>query len=357
MTPSPRPARSLILAGGGLKVAFQAGVLQVWLDEAGLEFDHADGASGGIFNLAMYCQGMSGTQIADNWRALPVLRGVAPNWRKYWKLYFADSLLSYSRWRKNIHSHWALDWDAIRNSDRVATFNLYNFTTHQLEVWEASEITEDALVSGVSLPMWFPPVRIGGHDYIDAVYASDANLIEAVRRGADELWIIWTVSEQSRWRNGFVANYFQIIEAAANGRFRSDLARIEENNAAIEAGEAGEFGRIIDIKILRAEVPLHYILNFRSKRFTEAVDLGVQMARQWCLRHGIEIEAGGTAPSRPQATYLEFTEVMKGSVTPIEPAGSDGSPIDLAVRLTIQIDDIETFVREPNHAARAVGFV
>jgi predicted patatin/cPLA2 family phospholipase len=37
--------RSLILAGGGLKVAYQAGVLQVWLDEAGLSFDHADGAS------------------------------------------------------------------------------------------------------------------------------------------------------------------------------------------------------------------------------------------------------------------------------------------------------------------------
>ena len=27
--------RSLIMAGGGLKVGFQAGVLQVWLDEAG----------------------------------------------------------------------------------------------------------------------------------------------------------------------------------------------------------------------------------------------------------------------------------------------------------------------------------
>ena len=44
--------RSLILAGGGLKVCYQAGVLQVWLDEAGLTFDHADGASGGTFNLA-----------------------------------------------------------------------------------------------------------------------------------------------------------------------------------------------------------------------------------------------------------------------------------------------------------------
>ncbi|MBA3851635.1 MAG: patatin-like phospholipase family protein, partial [Chloroflexi bacterium] len=57
--------RALILAGGGYKVAFQAGVLQVWLDEAGLEFDHADGASGGNLNLAMWCQGMSGTRIAD----------------------------------------------------------------------------------------------------------------------------------------------------------------------------------------------------------------------------------------------------------------------------------------------------
>ena len=67
--------RALILAGGGLKVCYQAGVLQVWLDEAGLTFDHADGASGGCFNLAMYCQGMTGKKIADNWRTLdPFLR-------------------------------------------------------------------------------------------------------------------------------------------------------------------------------------------------------------------------------------------------------------------------------------------
>ena len=35
------PKRSLMLAGGGLKIPFQAGVLQVWLDEAGVQFDHA----------------------------------------------------------------------------------------------------------------------------------------------------------------------------------------------------------------------------------------------------------------------------------------------------------------------------
>ena len=39
-----------MLAGGGLKIAFQAGVLQVCLDEAGLEFDHGDGVSAATFN-------------------------------------------------------------------------------------------------------------------------------------------------------------------------------------------------------------------------------------------------------------------------------------------------------------------
>ena len=47
------PRRALIMAGGGTKVAFQAGVLQVWLDEAGLEFDLADGAPRGGLAVAV----------------------------------------------------------------------------------------------------------------------------------------------------------------------------------------------------------------------------------------------------------------------------------------------------------------
>ena len=86
------PKRSLILAGGGVKVAYQAGVLQVWLDEAGLTFDHADGASGGVFNLAMYCQGMTGKEMADNWRGFPVLRSIGLNWFQLMRFYWSESL-------------------------------------------------------------------------------------------------------------------------------------------------------------------------------------------------------------------------------------------------------------------------
>ena len=109
--------RSLILAGGGLKVGFQAGVLQVWLDEAGLEFDHADGASGGCLNLAMYCEGRSGTEIADAWRHSEPLAGVDMN---LGDLLHARSLFSMDRYRKNVvRGGWGLNWDLIRESDRL----------------------------------------------------------------------------------------------------------------------------------------------------------------------------------------------------------------------------------------------
>ena len=127
------PKRSLILAGGGVKVAYQAGVLQVWLDEAGLTFDHADGASGGVFNLAMYCQGMTGKEIADNWRRFPVLRSIGLNWFQLARFYWSESLISYDKFRKQVlRKRWKLDWKKINAAQRAGTFNVYNFSKNQL---------------------------------------------------------------------------------------------------------------------------------------------------------------------------------------------------------------------------------
>jgi predicted acylesterase/phospholipase RssA len=274
------------MAGGGLKVAFQAGVLQVWLDEAGLTFDHADGASGGVFNLAMYCQGMSGSEIADNWRRFNPLAGVSVNWR-----HPRRSVFTYDRFRANVlRSLWGLDWRAIRATSTEATFNLYDFSAQETVVVPADQMDEDRLVSAVSLPMWFPPVTIGGDEYIDAVYATDANLDEALRRGADELWIVWTVSVLGRWRHGFVNEYFQVIEASANSSLRDPLRRIELNNAAFARGLPCEWGRHVEVKLLQAEVPVHYLFNFTRERIAHGVDLGVATARRWCAENGIALD-------------------------------------------------------------------
>jgi predicted acylesterase/phospholipase RssA len=362
------PKRSLILAGGGLKVCYQAGVLQVWLDEAGLTFDHADGASGGTFNLAMYCQGMTGTQIADNWRNLDPFLPVDLNLSGVWP--FSRSLFTTDNLRNRVLPFWGIDWNAIRQSTRAGTFNVFNFSKKQLEVVPHSQITEDYQIAAVSLPMWFPPVTIHGDTYFDAVYISDGNLEEAVRQGADEIWAIWTVSRKNEWRDGFVNEYFQIIETVADTNFFTYWKRLEENNRRIEAGQPGEFGRPIKLNLIEAEVPVHYLLNFSKDRMAEAVNQGVADARTWCQARNIPLQAGPSYP-RPVATpvtSLQFTEEMKGFVKDgqtanthdeYQAAATQGRNANgaLMFHLDVSVADVDAFVTSPAHEARADGYI
>jgi predicted patatin/cPLA2 family phospholipase len=356
--------RSLILAGGGIKVAFQAGVMQVWLDEAELSFDHVDAASGGVFNLAMMCQGLSGSAIADNWRHTNPRSGIDVNAAELAKLLYAESLFTLDNYRNHVFRDWGLDWQKIRSSPLNATFNVFNFSKKELQVIDAKNMTEDLLVACVSLPMWFPPVRIKGEIYIDSVFLSDANVEEAIRRGADELWVIWTVSEKNEWYSGFVATYFQIIETSANGHYRAVLKRIEENNRRISAGNLGEFGRHIEVKELRAEVPLHYLIDFSQDRMIESVNLGVQRAREWCNELGIALKKAAPAASVPpeSKSSLKFTEEMKGYLTiggsEFTAGYEEGkkSRTYAMFHLTIDVDDVDRFVTAPEHDAAADGY-
>ncbi len=353
-----RPFRSLILAGGGVKVAFQAGVLQVLLDEAeGLEFDHVDGASGGSFNLAMLCQGMSGRRIADNWRDFRPLSIVQPNPR----MLLGESIGRLERLRDGVFPNWGLDFEAIRESPLNATFNTYNFSRHELVVLEPRDMTPDMLVACVSLPMWFPPVRAGEEFLIDPVYITDANIEEAIRRGADELWVIWTVSRRGRWRGGFIHHYFQVIENAANGHFKRAIQRIEASNAALAEGRHSEYDRPITVHTLYAEVPLHYIINLTPGPFQRSVEAGVRAGRDWCRGLGVPLRK---APETPRGrSTVAFTEEMAGAVAMGEDdpdrgyrqARADGAR--LKFHLTIQTDDLDRFLEDPLHQAPARGWI
>lgn len=359
--------RSLILAGGGIKVAFQAGALQVWLDEAGLTFDHVDGASGGVFNLAMMCQGMTGLQIADNWRHLNPRAGISFNPAAFVELLYAESLFTLDNYRKHVFTGWGLDWDKIRTTQLNSTFNVFNFSDKTLDVIEAKDMSEDMLCACVSLPMWFPPVRMNGKTYLDCVYMTDGNMDEAIRRGADELWVIWTVSEKDEWHPGFVATYFQIIETSAVGHYKAALKRIADNNAAIAAGQPGQYGRHIEVKELKADVALHYLIDFSQDRMTETVNLGVVRAREWCEANGIPLKPhAGDFPTdvHTAQTKVSFTEEMKGYITfgelDYEKGAKAGkkSGNSIMFHLTITVDGVNRFVTDPHHDTNDVkGYV
>src|SRR5207245_6081055 len=114
-------------------------------------------------------------------------------------------------------------------------------------------------------------------------------------------------SQLGEWFDGFVNNFFGIFETTVIGSYKSALARIAANNAAIARGEPGEFGRAVIVKELKAEVPVHYLLNFSRDRAAEAVNRGVEAARQWCDAEGIE-----RRPGRP--TYIPAGKVEKLAV-------------------------------------------
>jgi predicted acylesterase/phospholipase RssA len=344
VSPPARPKRALILAGGGLKVAAQAGALQVLLDEAGLEFDLADGASGGVFNLAMWCQGMSGTEMADAWRRtnpLSWLAFTASPWR---------GITPLRRFETNVLDRtWGIDWDVINASAKDATFNVYNFTRHELTMFTPAQMDANKLIAGVTLPSWFPPRFVDGDVYIDSVYATDANLESAVERGAEELWIIWTMSELGAWRNGWIQQYFQSIEAAANSRLKLSLAQLQARHPDLV------------VKKIHFEVPMHYILVFSADTLHAAVEVGVREARRWCAENDIELAA--PAARAPDRTGVTFTETMRGFVAPgaTEPIAGEQQGRELqsrfAVRFTVDIDGLKRFIVDPEHAASITGTV
>ena len=65
---------------------------------------------------------------------------------------------------------------------------------------------------------------------------------------------------------------------------------------------------------------------------------------------------------RPDRTSLSFTEEMSGTCTAVARHGlfaapGQGQPQPMAFRLTITADDVERFLNEPEHTARAEGWI
>src|ERR1700722_9245126 len=132
---SPAGRRSLILAGGGMRVAYQAGVM-VALDEAGLKFHHVDGTSGGTMNLSMVLSGLPVAEICERWRTLDARRFAAPlPASQYLRSPHWPGLGGASGLRDHGFPHLGIDPTAIRAAEGVrGTYNVANFATKSAEV-------------------------------------------------------------------------------------------------------------------------------------------------------------------------------------------------------------------------------
>jgi len=326
------PRRSLLLAGGGMRVAYQAGVL-VALERASLTFAHADGASGGTMNLGMLLSGLSPDEICERWRTLDARRFVSvPPPGRLLRGPPYPALGSSAGIRTKVYPHLGIDPSAIRAAQGIAgTFNVCDYARKLCVAVPHEEIDLDLLVAGVSLPILSPAVLRDGRAYVDAVWIKDTNVGEAIRRGADELWLVWAIGNHGVYRDGVLQQYVHMIEIAANSALFGELEAVRALNETRQPP--------VRLHVVRPRSPLPLDPDYLLGRVDAAtlIAMGHRDACAYLASHtpdGVDLGPGATRMEDPRPG-VAFRETLAGDA-----AGA------LSVRICWEIEEVGAFARE-----------
>jgi predicted acylesterase/phospholipase RssA len=361
------PKRSLVLAGGGMRVAYQAGVLKA-LEEEGLRFFHADGTSGGTINLAMLFSGLSSAEMCERWRQLNVkdfVSFLSP--MEYLKAMNLEAMGDASGLREKIFPHLGVDMDALRSVKAMdGTFNVCNFTRKVNVAISHREMDMDFLIAGVSLPILLPPIEKQGQLYMDSVWIKDANVWESVKRGAEEIWLVWCIGNSPEYHKGAFNQYVHMIELSANGVLFEEFDRIRELNERIALGDS-PYGqrRPIRLHVIKPEFPLPLDPEFYFNRIDAAtlINQGYADAKGYLLARtesGLPFSPEATA-MKTQTLGLTFRETMAGPFamgeTDPRKGAEKGKATPITMNATVTIDDLEEFQSSPDHAGKLAGHI
>lgn len=365
------PRRSLILAGGGMRVAYQAGVIRA-LAEAGLCFHHADGTSGGTINLAMLFSGLTPEEMCHRWRTLHVgdFVSLLPL-RKYFKGLDVEAMGDADGIVEKVFPHLGIVPGRINAATGMAgTFNVCNFSRKTNEAIPHEKVDRDLLVAGISLPIFMPAVKKGTDLYVDSVWIKDANLMEAVRRGADELWLVWCIGNTPHYRDGPFYQYVHMIEISANGALFEEFDRIRDINRRIAAGETVDGRKTpIVLHVIRPEYPLPLDPDFYLGRIDAAtlIEMGYQDACRYLATRspaGLAFEPEVTV-MKPSPIGITFRETMEGPFalgaadpdTGARQGEAASPPTSLTLHATINVEDLDAFIADPGHGGRLTGSI
>jgi predicted acylesterase/phospholipase RssA len=363
------PKRSLILAGGGMRVAYQAGAIRA-LHEQGLRFFHGDGASGGSMNLSMLLSGLTPTEMCDRWRALDPKKFVSyMPLKKYLDVANLPALGTNDGIINYVFPHLGIDVGRIRKATgMVGSYNVCNFTRKRAEVFMNDQIDIELLTAAISLPIFSPAVKRGDYEYLDAVWIKDANLMHAVERGADELWLIWCIGNSPKYHGGPFEQYVHMIEMSANGNLFEEFDEINAINRRIEKGEP-VLGRTTPIRmhLIKPSIPLPLDpeLYFGLTTDESLIDFGYSDASHYLAtmtKEGVPMTPEATTMSEP-TTGITFRETMSGgfAMGATDPVAGEKQGDKDGTRFymhgTINVRDVDRFISDPEHAGEIVGSV
>ena len=305
--------RSLILAGGGARLSYQAGVI-IALEEEGLSFSHFDGTSGGIFNTAMLCSYVEPKDMAMRWRQVKVMNfSSLLSFKSYFsKKTFAafgdaDGIIN------KVYPTLGIDIGKMNaNTSIDATFNVCNFSKKTVEVFSNQNLTIPHLVAGMSLPIFMPAIKINGDWYTDAVWIKDANITEALKRYPKEIWLVWAIGNSHEFLNGTFNQYVHMIEISADGGLLLELEQLEKQNS-----EKTESEKVI-LHVIKPEfpLPLDPDLMLNKINIDELINRGYADAKSYLLLRsdkGVAPDYKASLMNEPGVSF-NFRSLFSGKI-------------------------------------------
>ncbi len=325
------PRRSLMLAGGGLKIAFQAGVLEVLLDEAGLEFDHADAVSAACFNLAMWTQGMSGQRIADNWRNLDPVSVLDTHLAIGPKLLEAEGLFDLDKFRTKAFPAWGLDFEADPAS-RHARRRSTPTTSRRTNFGQSSDRVDGRLFDCVCVPAGLVPAGTHRRRYLDRCDLQPPlqhRRSGSARRGRDLGHLDHQPARRVAQRRR--QQLFRNVRGDHEFCLQTD-ARACPRGCSGTRDQGGSAGALSS--------ELQPGPRGRGSQSWRGVRAGM-VRRQWLYC------SSRTQSARQPHPGLRFAELARGRV--------DGNEMEVDVE--VHIDDLDRFLSDPHHGASLTGHV
>lgn len=265
----------LVVEGGGMKCAYNAGILDRFLDED-IHFDYCIGVSAGSANVGSYLAGQRGRNLRfyTTHITLPEYMGVRNFLRtgQFFGLQFIYATLTNSTGADPI------DYPAI-----MANPSEYELVATDAETGEATylnkyDLKQDdytAIMASCALPALCRPVSYNGHLYYDGGVADSIPVERAFAQGCDRVVVVLSnprsyVKQKEGFRFAYaplLRQYPKLLSAVDNRHlmYRQNIADV---NAHEKDGSAFVFAPTID----------HDLSAFckNAKTEQELYDLGVK---------------------------------------------------------------------------------
>lgn len=183
--------RALILAGGGARGSFQAGVWK-YLTQIGWEPDIICGTSIGAINAAAIGSGMDIKTLIHLWTTYNRRRMYRLNLLQFVAYLFSKRaikpLLDTKPLQKMLHDN--LDFTALKKSKTKITITAVNMLTGHPEFFNQSQIQLKHILASGAMPLLFPWQEINGEPYWDGGVMVNTPIAPALDFGADEIIVV-----------------------------------------------------------------------------------------------------------------------------------------------------------------------